>query len=62
MRLKALRKSNKTTLIAAAFPSDQELTCQLWIMLTTACVVHDLDIVPYCFLSIFFSTAGITKS
>ena len=59
MRSNALRKSNKTTLITAEFPSEQ--TCQLWIMLTSACVVHDLGIVPYCLLSIFFKHGGYHK-
>ena len=63
IRSKALRKSNywiKTTLIVAVF--SPELMHQLWIMLKSTCTVHDLGIVPYCFLSIFFSTVGITKS
>ena len=54
----ALRKSSRTTLAVEPFPS--VLTSQLCVMLTRACVVDDLRIVPNCRGSIFCKTAGLT--
>ena len=58
IRSKALRKSSRTTLAVAPFPS--VLTSQLCVMLTKACVVNDLGIVPNCRGSILCNTAGLT--
>ena len=58
IRSKALRKSSRTTLAVAPFPS--VLTSQLCVMLISACVVNELGIVPNCLWSISFNTAGLT--
>ena len=56
IRSKALRKSSRTTLTVVPFSS--VLTSQLCVMLTKACVVHDLGIVLNCHCrgSIFCNT------
>ena len=58
IRSKALRKSSRSTLAVAPFPS--VLTSQLYVMLISACVVDELGIVPNCLWSISFNTAGLT--